>query len=76
MGKACEYFSIMEAMKLIDIPVEEKGWLRHYGNMREHMDYCQGSIYDMFKKTADKYPNLPALEFLTSDLLLKSLTKR
>ncbi len=76
MGKACEYFSTMDAMKLIDIPIEEKGWLKHYGNMREHMEYCQGSIYDMFKETADKYPNLPALEFFDIKFTFKEFDKK
>ena len=63
MGTKCDYFKTMKAMSLIDLPIEEKTWLQHYGDMPEHMCYREGSIYELLKEMVDKQPDAPALEF-------------
>ena len=63
MGTKCNYFSTMKAMSSIDLPLEEKTWLQHYGDMPEHMCYREGSIYELLKEMVDKQPDAPALEF-------------
>ncbi len=76
MGKACKYFSEMEPIKLIDLPEEEKTWLKHYGNMPEHVKYNDGSIYDMFSEVAKEYPNHPALEFFGVEYTFREFDKK
>lgn len=75
MGTECKYFSSMEALKLVDLPTEEKTWLKHYGNMPEHMQYREGSIYDLLKEMIDKQPDAPALEFFDVVFSFKEMDK-
>lgn len=76
MGKPCNYFSTMKPIKLIDVPENEKTWLKHYGTMPEHVQYLDGSIYDMFSQVAKEYPTLPALEFFDVEYSFKEFDKR
>ncbi len=76
MGKPCEYFSTMKPIKLIDLPENEKTWLKHYGDMPEHEEYLEGSIYDMFEQVAKKYPKLPALEFFDVEYTFEQFDKK
>ena len=76
MGKACKYFSTMKPITLIDLPEEEKTWLQHYGNMPEHMQYNEGSIYDMFHEVAQQFPELPALEFFDVEYKFREFDKQ
>ena len=76
MGKACKYFSAMKPITLIDLPEEEKTWLQHYGNMPEHMQYNEGSIYDMFHEVAQQFPELPALEFFDVEYKFREFDKQ
>ena len=76
MGKACKYFSTMKPITLIDLPEEEKTWLQHYGNMPEHMQYNEGSIYDIFHEVAQQFPELPALEFFDVEYKFREFDKQ
>ena len=73
MGTKCNYFSTMKAMSSTDLPVEEKTWLQHYGNMPEHMCYREGSIYELLKEMVDKQPDAPALEFFDTVYSFESM---
>ena len=42
---------------------DEKPWLKYYDRMPEHLNYYNGSMYDIVKDTSRKYPNNPALEY-------------
>lgn len=63
MGTKCNYFSTMKAITLSDLPREEKTWLKHYGDMPEHMCYREGSAYELLKEMVNKQPDAPALDF-------------
>lgn len=67
MGTKCDFFSMVKTIRPIDFPDEEKTWLRHYGNMPEHMSYHEGSIYEFLKEMVDKQPDAPALEYFNTE---------
>ena len=39
-------------------------WVKNLGDLPAHLDYFQGSMYDMLKSVADKYPNNIAMDFM------------
>ena len=39
-------------------------WLKYYGEVPHHLQYPQKTIFQMVKAAADKYPKLPAYEFM------------
>ena len=39
-------------------------WVKNLGDIPAHLDYFQGSMYDMLKSVADKYPNNIAMDFM------------
>ena len=39
-------------------------WAKNLGDIPAHLDYFQGSMYDMLKSVADKYPNNIAMDFM------------
>ena len=39
-------------------------WIKNLGDIPAHLDYFQGSMYDMLKSVADKYPNNIAMDFM------------
>ena len=45
-----------------------KPWLQYYDRMPEHLEYYNGSVYDMVYDTSLKYPNNTALEYFNSKI--------
>jgi len=41
-------------------------WKDHLGDLPFHLDYFDGSMYEAVKETAEKYPDLPAYDFMGS----------
>ena len=39
-------------------------WVKNLGDIPAHLDYFQGSMYDMLKSVTDKYPNNIAMDFM------------
>ncbi len=73
MGVKCDYFSTMKPIVAANIESHEKTWLSHYGNMRENIEYIDGSIYDLLKIIADKQPDAPALEYFGNEYTFRKL---
>lgn len=73
MGAVCEYLEGMKAVEMADFSNYEKLWLKHYGNMLPNLDYHQGSIYDMFRDSAEKYPDYLAMEYFNTTFTYKQL---
>ncbi len=48
-------------------------WLKNLGDIPAHLDYFQGSMYDMLKSIADKYPNYIAMDFMGRSTTYKQL---
>jgi long-chain acyl-CoA synthetase len=48
-------------------------WLKNLGDIPAHLDYFQGSMYDMLKSVADKYPNYIAMDFMGRSTTYKQL---
>lgn len=76
MGKACEYLATMRAVECIDIPKTDKKWLSYYGDMPEHLNYNEGSIYDMLECAANKYPDNIAMEYFNTTFTFRELIKK
>ena len=54
---------------------EEKPWLKYYDRMPEHLNYYNGSMYDIVSDIAIKYPNYVALEYFDMNYNYKELIK-
>ena len=54
---------------------EEKPWLKYYDRMPEHLNYYNGSMYDIVSDAAIKYPNNLALEYFDIKYNYKELIK-
>ena len=54
---------------------EEKPWLKYYDRMPEHLNYYNGSMYDIVSDTAIKYPSNIALEYFDIKYNYKELIK-
>ena len=48
-------------------------WLKNLGDIPAHLDYFQGSMYDMLKSVADKCPNYIAMDFMGRSTTYKQL---
>ena len=68
MGKVNDYISKV-INKLNEYKYNaNKPWLQYYDRMPEHLDYYNGSIYDMVSDAALKFPNNIALEFFNTKI--------
>lgn len=73
MGKVNDYISkIIEKINNFKYD-EEKPWLKYYDRMPEHLNYYNGSMYDIVFDTALKYPTYTALEFFDTKYTYKQL---
>lgn len=54
---------------------EEKPWLKYYDRMPEHLNYYNGSMYDIVSDAAIKYPSNIALEYFDIKYNYKELIK-
>lgn len=76
MGKVNDYITmIIDKINSFKYN-EEKPWLKYYDRMPEHLNYYNGSMYDMLSDAALKYPNFTALEFFDIKYSYKQLMKR
>ena len=76
MGKVNDYITmIIDKINSFKYN-EEKPWLKYYDRMPEHLNYYNGSMYDMLSDAALKYPNFTALEFFDVKYSYKQLMKR
>lgn len=76
MGKVNEYISkIIDKINSFKYN-EEKPWLKYYDRMPEHLNYYNGSMYDMVNDAAIKYPNNIALEYFDIKYTFKQLMKK
>ena len=55
---------------------KEKPWLKYYDRMPEHLEYYNGSMYDMVNDTSVRYPNNIALEFFDVKYTYKEFIKK
>ena len=39
-------------------------WIKNLGDVPEHLDYFDGSMYDAVAKIAEQYPDYVAFDFL------------
>ena len=53
----------------------EKPWLKYYDRMPEHLEYYNGSMYDMVNDAKEKYPNNIALEYFDIKYTYKEFIK-
>ena len=51
-------------------------WVKNLGDIPAHLDYFQGSRYDMLKSVADKYPNNIAMDFMGRSTTYKQLIEQ
>ena len=54
---------------------KEKPWLKYYDRMPEHLNYYNGSMYDILNDTSIKYPSNIALEYFDTEYTYKELLK-
>ena len=52
---------------------KEKPWLKYYDRMPEHLNYYNGSMYDIVYDTSLKYPDSIALEYFKIEYSYKDL---
>lgn len=76
MGVPCKYLSDMKAIGLADFDKFEKRWLSFYGDMEPQLQYHRGSIYDMFRDAAVKYPDNLAMEFFDTEFTFREVLER
>lgn len=73
MGKVNDYISkIIEKINNFKYD-EDKPWLKYYDRMPEHLNYYNGSMYDIVFDIALKYPTYTALEFFDTKYTYKQL---
>ena len=53
----------------------EKPWLKYYDRMPEHLEYYNGSMYDIVNDAKEKYPNNIALEYFDIKYTYKEFIK-
>ncbi len=53
----------------------KKPWISSLGEVPEHLDYFQGSMYDAVKNIADKYPDYVAFDFMGRSTTYKQFIK-
>ena len=53
-----------------------KPWLQYYDRMPEHLDYYNGSLYDMVNDAALRYPQNIALEFFNTKITYSDFIAR
>ena len=76
MGKVNEYINKI-IKKINELKIDkDKPWLKYYDRMPEHIDYYNGSMYDMLLETAENYPNLVALEYFDIKYSFKEFIKK
>lgn len=73
MGTACSYISNLKAIELANPQKFDMPWLKLYGDMPANLQYHPGSIYDMFRDAALKYPNNTAMEFFNTTFTYSQL---
>lgn len=54
----------------------EKPWLKYYDRMPEHLNYYNGSMYDMVYDVSLKYPNNIALEYFDTRYTYKQMIQK
>ena len=65
MGKVNEYINkIINKINSFKYN-KEKPWLKYYDRMPEHLEYYNGSMYDMVRDTSLKHPDNIALEYFS-----------
>ena len=76
MGKVNEYISkIVDKLNKLKYN-EEKPWLKYYDRMPEHLNYYNGSMYDMVYDASLKYPSNIALEYFDIKYTYKQFIKK
>ena len=55
--------------------VAKTAWLSSMGDIPEHLDYFDGTMYEMVEKMADKYPNSAAFDFMGRATTYKKLAE-
>lgn len=76
MGIVNEYINKI-VNKINDIKYDKnKPWLRYYDRMPEHLDYYNGSMYDILLDTKAKYPNFIALEYFDTRYTYQELLNK
>ena len=74
MGKVNEYINKI-IISLSELRYnKDKPWLRYYDRMPEHLNYYNGSMYDMVYDTSLKYPDYVALEYFDNKYTYKDFT--
>ena len=51
-------------------------WLSNYGNVRFHLDYFDGSMWEAVRNIAHKYPNYIAFDFMGSTTTYSEFEKQ
>lgn len=54
----------------------KKPWISSLGEVPEHLDYFRGSMYDAIKRTAEKYPDYTAFDFMGKSTSYKQFLKK
>ena len=76
MGKVNDYIKKVIS-KISDFKYnKEKPWLKYYDRMPEHLNYYNGSMYDIVHDASIKYPDAVALEFFDTRYTYKEFMKR
>ena len=55
---------------------KDKPWLKYYDRMPEHLEYYNGSMYDILEDTKDKYPDYIALEYFDTKYTYRELLNK
>ena len=50
-------------------------WVAHLGSVPAHLDYFQGTIYEAVERTAKKFPNAVAFDFMGKSTTYKSMVE-
>ena len=54
---------------------EDKPWLAFYGKAPSHLEYVRGTMYEAIKRTAEKFPEKIACEFLGRKIRYRNLIR-
>src|SRR5574344_30948 len=75
MGKVNNY--IKKLLNKLNIKEnKENPWLKYYYKLPEHLNYYQGSLYDILNDTATKYQNSIAYNFYDSEVTYKKFMQQ